>query len=107
MYVYYVLNFISLYKFICILIIISLIYFLFVNKIWIMYIQFNNYQSKNSRSKKSNKTSNYNLLNPICPLPLLLDYPSSPMNLSESIDFFFEWTIRGKLVEKLVVNGVG
>lgn len=72
-----------------------------------MYIQFNNYQSKNSRSKKSNKTSNYNLLNPICPLPLLLDYPSSPMNLSESIDFFFEWTIRGKLVEKLVVNGVG
>lgn len=48
MYVYYVLNFISLYKFICILIIISLIYFLFVNKIWIMYIQFNNYQSKNS-----------------------------------------------------------
>lgn len=48
MYVYYVLNFIPLYKLISILIIISLIYLLFVNEIWIMYIQFNNYQSKHS-----------------------------------------------------------
>lgn len=50
-YVYYILNFISSYKFIYILIIISLIYsksLLPFRKIWIMYIQFNNYQSKHS-----------------------------------------------------------